>query len=157
MFKIKRTLAIAALALTTAAALPAMAASPAPAAPAAPAAGHQAEAGNSVDSRINTLHDQLHITAAQAAKWDAVAKVMRDNAESYTRLVERAGRNAATMTAVESLRTYERIATAHAAGAKRLVAAFEALYATMPADQKKITDEVFREHKQQHDAEKAKK
>ena len=147
MLKIKRTLAIAALALTTAAAFPALAADQAPAA---------APAANPVEARIASLHDQLQITAAETDKWNAVARVMRGNAEHYARMVEQTRKKDATMTAVESLRAYERIATAHAAGVKKLAAAFETLYAAMSPAQWKLTDDVFRARRQQHAAGKAK-
>lgn len=147
MLKIKQTLAVAALAVITAAALPAMAADGAPAAqPAAPAAPH-GRAADMVETRIKTLHDQLHITAAQADQWNAVAGVMRDNARSYAQLIKDESKNAATMTAVEDLRAYQKIAEAHAAGVGRLVAVFQPLYDTMSPEQKKTTDEVFRAHK----------
>ncbi len=147
MFKIQRTLAVAALAVLTAAAFPALAAEPAPAAPTTARHHHGHPGADAVEARINTLHDQLRITPAQAGQWDAVAQVMRGNATTYAQLVKDEVQAQMTMTAVESLHAYQQIAEAHAAGVKKLAAAFDTLYATMPPAQQKITDQVFRAHK----------
>jgi len=50
------------------------------------------------------------------------------------------------MSAVDDLRSYQKLADAHADGLKKLVPAFEALYNTMSQDQKKTADAVFAEH-----------
>ena len=51
------------------------------------------------------------------------------------------------MTAVDDLKTYQKIAQAHVDGLKNLIASFETLYAAMPDTQKKIADDVFRTSK----------
>ncbi len=152
MFLIRRTLAVAALAVMTAAAFPALAADQAPAAaPATTGRHHHGHlSADSVEARIKTMHDQLQITAAQASQWDSVAQVMRDNAKTYSQLVQDKVKAQATMTAVESLQAYQQIAQAHADGVKKLAAAFETLYATMSPEQQKTTDAVFRGHKHHH-------
>jgi periplasmic protein CpxP/Spy len=111
---------------------------PAPAAKAAPAHSSRVEA------RIKSLHDALHITAAQEPQWQAVADVMRDNAKTIGTLIQARAAKAKAMNAVEDLHSYEAIADAHAAGVKKLAAAFETLYASLSDAQKKDADAVFR-------------
>jgi hypothetical protein len=154
VIKIKHTLAVATLALMTAAALPALAADQAPtaaaAAPGPAKAPHHPTRADAVEARIKDLHDKLKITDAQADQWAAVAQVMRDNANGYAQLIKDTKKAEATTTAVEDLQAYQRVAEAHAEGIKKLAATFETLYDTMSPEQKKITDEVFRAHKHHH-------
>lgn len=111
-------------------------ASPAPAARSAPMAR--------VEARIKSLHHDLQITAGQEPQWQAVAEVMRDNAKTIHALIDERRANAATMTAVDDMHAYEAIADAHAAGLKKLTAAFETLYASLSDAQKKKADAAFR-------------
>jgi len=101
-------------------------------------------ADSRVEAHIKSLHNALHITAAQEPQWQAVAEVMRDNAKTTRALVEERTAKAKTMTAIDDLHSYAAIADAHAAGIKKLTPAFEALYATMSDAQKKNADVVFR-------------
>jgi hypothetical protein len=97
-----------------------------------------------IEARINDLHTRLQITDAQAPQWNAVAQVMRDNAETMSKLIRERAANAKTMNAVQDLQSYEQITSAHAEGLKKLVPAFDALYNTMTDPQKKNADLVFR-------------
>ena len=97
-----------------------------------------------VEARITDLHAKLQITAAEEPKWTDVAKAMRDNATAMDKLVaDKKAQAAKGMTAVEDLLTYQTFAQAHVDGLKRLTSAFKALYATMPAAQKLVADQVF--------------
>ena len=96
-----------------------------------------------VESRITSLHAQLKITDAQEPQWNAFAQVMRDNAKTIDALVQARVQNAKSMTAIDDLRAYQGIADAHAEGLKKLIPAFEALYASMSDEQKKNADAVF--------------
>jgi periplasmic protein CpxP/Spy len=107
----------------------------APAAKAAPA--------NRIEARIKSLHDGLKITAAQEPQWQAVADVMRDNAKATGALVRDRAAKVKTMTAIDDLHSYAAIADAHAAGVKKLVTAFEPLYASLSDAQKKAADAMF--------------
>ncbi len=100
-----------------------------------------------VDVQIADLHKKLGITAGQEAHWAQVAQVMRDNAKATAELVAAKRKNEKTMTAVEDLHAYAEIAQARADQIKKLAEAFDTLYATMPPDQQKVADTVFREHK----------
>jgi len=98
---------------------------------------------HNVDEWIAYLQEHLHITPAEAAQWDAVAQLMRDNAESVHRLVQERNQNQKAMDAVDDLRSYEQLTQAQADGIKRLLPAFETLYGGMSDDQKKNADIVF--------------
>ena len=150
MFQFKHTLAAAAaLSFMAATTLPVLAADE-------PASHHHHMAAETLDGRISRLHDTLHITDVQAAQWDAVAQVMRDNEKAAAELVKEKRQNEATMTAVDDLRAYQQIAEAHAEGVKKLAAAFETLYASLSPEQKAAADDAFRAHKRQmHHAAKA--
>jgi hypothetical protein len=105
-----------------------------------------------VEHWIASLHDELHITPAQTAQWDAVAQVMRENAQSVHSLIQERSSHQSTMDAIADLRSYEQIAEAHADGIKRLLPSFQALYADMSDQQKKNADVVFSsfEHPRAH-------
>jgi len=98
-----------------------------------------------VEAHIKSLHDQLKITAAESDQWNAVAQIMRDNEKKLADLVQQRAKKASAMSAVDNLRTYEEIADAHEDGLKRLVPAFDALYASMSDAQKRNADKVFQQ------------
>jgi protein CpxP len=140
-----RSIAIAALMGAT------MLATPLSAARAEQAAVSQTQAaratetkGETVEQRITNLHAALQITPAQDAPWNAVAQAMRENAASMDKLIA-ANRTTPpqNMTAVEDLKTYQKVAQAHVDGLKNLIASFGTLYDAMPADQQKIADGLF--------------
>jgi protein CpxP len=108
------------------------------------AAAASATKGESVEERITSLHAALKITAEQGTQWNAVAQAMRENAASMDTLVA-ANRTTPpqNMSAVDDLKTYQKIAQAHVDGLKNLIASFEKLYAAMPDAQKKVADGVF--------------
>lgn len=113
--------------------------------PASPAAGAGSKASSDTDEmRIKTLHDKLQIKAPQEALWKEVAQVMRSNDEKIDAMTTDRHDKAATMTAVEDLRSYGEISEEHAMGTKRLVPVFEKLYDSMSAEQKSVADKVFR-------------
>lgn len=96
-----------------------------------------------VETRIEDLHHNLKITAAQEPLWRDVAQVMRDNAHAIDAIRQQRSANLSHMNAVDDLRSYQKLADAHADGLKKLVPAFEALYNTMTDDQKKNADAAF--------------
>jgi protein CpxP len=102
-----------------------------------------------VEERITDLHKKLHITADQDALWNNVAQVMRDNGKKMRTGVTERSAKLKTMNAVDDLRSYQMITDEHADGLKRLIPAFEALYAKMTPDQQKNADHVFGAQQQQ--------
>ena len=137
-------------------AVPALAQTTPPATtPAGPAMMQQAapKHENALESRISSLHDQLKITADQEKKWQAVTKVMRSNAEASHALVMEKRKDEASLTAVADLNAYADIEEAHAKHVRKLAKVFAELYDSMNADQKKVADDVFREHKQKSSVE----
>jgi hypothetical protein len=105
-----------------------------------------------VEARITELHAKLHITADQAPQWEAFAAVMRENAQSIHALMVDKHQNAAAMSAVDDLTSYQDIAKAHVDGLAKLIPTFQALYATMSDRQKKTADMLFgqHEHREMH-------
>jgi hypothetical protein len=96
-----------------------------------------------VEQRITMLKTALKITPDQEAKWNKVATAMRDNAAAMDKLVKDKRAKADNMTAVDDLKTYQDFTKAHLDGLKNLTSAFESLYDSMSADQKKNADQVF--------------
>jgi protein CpxP len=107
-------------------------------------AGATATKGETVEQRIKDLHAALKITPAEEAKWNEVAQAMRENAAAMDKLIgETRTTPPQSMTAVDSLKSYQKFAQAHVDGLKNLISSFDDLYAAMPDAQKKIADEVF--------------
>lgn len=98
----------------------------------------------SVEARIRDLHKRLKITDAQKDKWDAVAQVMRENAQKMTELEKHRAADAKSMTAVDVVKSYSEVIDAHEDGMKKFIPAFEDLYNSMSDSQKKIADSLFR-------------
>ena len=109
-----------------------------------PAARQHASRTDRVEARIKQLHDQLKITAAQEPQWNAVAQAMRDDAQAMQSAIEKLRQNRAQATAIDELRGYQEVTETHVAGLQKLIPAFQALYDTMSAEQKKNADAAFR-------------
>jgi len=100
-----------------------------------------------VEQRIVSLKASLKITPDQEKKWDAVAGAMRENASAMDKLVTaKRAQPAASMTAVDDLKTYQEFSQAHLDGLKNLIPDFKALYDSMSADQKANADQVFQKY-----------
>jgi periplasmic protein CpxP/Spy len=122
--------------------------------------GRAARHAETVEQRIANLHAALKITPEEEPGWQAVAQTIRDNAAALQKLAsEKAAQMRQGATAVEDLQAYLTFAQAHPSdathrravdGLQRLIAAFQTLYASMPDDQKKLADEVFRTFRQRH-------
>lgn len=98
-----------------------------------------------VEERIAELHSSLKITAQQEDLWSKFANVMRDNGRTMADLYRQRIAQRDTMSALDDMKQYEQITQANADGTKRLVEAFEPLYASLSPEQKKLADVSFRE------------
>ncbi len=105
---------------------------------------HSASADR-IEAQISDLHKKLAITAEQEALWNDLAQVMRANGQKMRDSVTERSAKLKTMNAVDDLRSYQMITDEHADGLKRLIPAFEALYAKMTPAQQKNADHVFGE------------
>ncbi len=108
-----------------------------------PKSSHRYAGAQSIETRIKTLHDKLKITGDQEGPWNAVAQAMMQNEQNMHSLLDNRQKNGKSMTAVDDLESYEKIADAHAEGLKQLLPAFKTLYDTMSDEQKKNADLVF--------------
>lgn len=109
---------------------------------AAPAA--ESPSRSSVESRIDELHRQLKITPEQKSQWDAVAQVMRENAQTMEALQKQRAADSKSMDAVGVVKSYAEVVQAHEDGIKKFIPAFEDLYNSMSDSQKKVADSMFR-------------
>jgi periplasmic protein CpxP/Spy len=103
-----------------------------------------------VEARIKQLHAQLHITPAEEPQWHQFAQTMRDNAREIDAAALQRAQQYPTMTAVQNMESYEKLAEAHVQRLQKLIPAFQGLYDVMPPDQKQIADQVFRARAQAH-------
>jgi periplasmic protein CpxP/Spy len=99
---------------------------------------------SAVETRIKDLHQKLKITNAEEPKWDAVAQVMRENAQTMEALQKQRASDAKSMDAVGVVRSYAEVVQAHEDGIKKFIPAFEDLYNSMSDSQKKTADSMFR-------------
>jgi protein CpxP len=101
------------------------------------------------EDRIKEIHQKLHITADQEPTFGKLADVMRDNAKNMSDAVEKHERAERTTSAIDDLKAYQTVADTHADNLKKLVPAFEALYDSLSASQKKEADVLFT-HEPEH-------
>jgi periplasmic protein CpxP/Spy len=140
-----RTLAVASLIGAALLSSPTMAQTAEPKPPAAAAA--TSSKPETVEQRIVSLKASLNITADQEKKWDAVAGAMRENASAMDKLITaKRAQKAASMTAVDDLKTYQEFSQAHLDGLKNLIPDFKTLYDSMSAEQKANADQVFQKY-----------
>jgi len=116
-------------------------------APGAEAPGNTttAQVRAATDAHLATMRGRLKITPAQVPQWDVFATVSRENAEEMHERFERRRVGLARFDAAQNMTDFAQIAELHARQLIRLAAAFQALYATMPADQQREADAYFRE------------
>jgi hypothetical protein len=114
--------------------------SPAP----APARAAKASRPDRVEARITMLHAKLAITPAQEPAWQNLTQVMRDNEQTMEALTKARADKTKSMTAVDHLKSYAEITTAHAEGLKKFIPVFETLYGSMSDAQKAQADTLFR-------------
>jgi LTXXQ motif family protein len=110
----------------------------------ASATSPESPANGTVEAHIRDLHTKLKITDAQKAQWDALAQVMRNNAQKMVDLEKQRAADAKTMTAVDVVKSYSEVIDAHEDGMKKFIPAFEDLYNSMSDQQKKLADSLFR-------------
>jgi periplasmic protein CpxP/Spy len=103
-----------------------------------------------VEAYIRQLHMQLHITPAEQPQWDRYVAVMRENARAMDQELAQRIEQFPTIDALQNLQSYERLAEAHVQHLQKLAPAFADLYNAMPEQQKRLTDQVFREHAEAH-------
>jgi hypothetical protein len=96
------------------------------------------------EAQIKQLQGSLNITEAQEPLWNDLTQVMRENAKEMDTLTKDRAEKAKTMNAVENMKFHSQITETHLAELKRLIPPFEAFYASMSDEQKKITDTIFR-------------
>jgi hypothetical protein len=116
-------------------------AGPAPGGPSVPAAGPTAVP-------VKYLHDRLGITAEQEELWGKVSQAIHDNALALGPLARERRRATLSGTAPELMHAYEALGNAQLDGQRKLIAAFEPLYASLSESQKKIADSIIRESAQ---------
>jgi len=126
-------------------------------APVAAFAADKAPQEDRAELRIKDMHTKLNITAAQEPQWDKVAQVMRDDAKTMDTLTQARTDHAKDMTAIDDLKSYGEIASAHADGINKLTPVFSDLYASMSDAQKKEADMLFRHGDTKHKSTKASK
>jgi periplasmic protein CpxP/Spy len=100
------------------------------------------------DQRIQALRAQLHITDTQTSQWDAFAQAMRTNAVSTDSLFRQRASAAATMNALDNMKSYAQVARAYADNTQALATAFEGLYDVLTPQQKQTVDTLFRQDAQ---------
>lgn len=116
----------------------------APAPPAAPESPAK-PVPDPIAARIRYLHERLRITPAQEPLWSKVADAIRANARAVAPLVQQRLQTAATADAPDILKSYETLGAAQLDGLKAVTAAFDPLYQSLSADQKKIADAILRQ------------
>ena len=109
------------------------------------AAPNTAQLKQAIEQRIAALQTRLAITPAQTPDWTAFAQVMRDNATSTDQLFQQLAQNAASMSAVDNMKSYAAIARAYADNTEKLATAFASLYAKLSPEQQKTADMLFRQ------------
>ena len=103
-----------------------------------------------VEQRITDLHAKLHITTEQSEAWDQFAQVMRQNATDVDQAYQQRAQRLNAMSAPENLQTYAQIEQTRAQDVQKLVPAFQNLYDSLSAQQKKEADQLFRTYAEAH-------
>jgi hypothetical protein len=95
------------------------------------------------EARIKELKGELKITEPQEVLWNNFTQVMRENAKEIDALTKDRAEGTKSMNAVERMKFHSQITETRLAQEKKLIPPFEALYAGLSDEQKKITDTIF--------------
>ena len=96
----------------------------------------------SLEVRIEVLHEKLKITQAQEELWNNVTEVMRQSAQTMATIFAKIkSRNTNTGTPVDDIKSYSQVADAHANSVKKFIPVFEAFYNDLSDAQKKTIEE----------------
>jgi hypothetical protein len=98
-----------------------------------------------IAARIKYLHDRLRITPDQEPLWDTVAQAIRNNAQDITPLLRERLRAKTSGNALDVLHSYEALGEGQLDSLRKIIAAFDSLYAALSESQKKIADAILRE------------
>jgi protein CpxP len=120
--------------------------------PAPPPATITPSPQSAADARIRALQAQLYITDAQMPQWNAFAQAMRDNATSTDTLFRQRASSAASMSALDNMKSYAQVARAYADNTEALANSFEVLYGVLSDQQKQTIDTLFRQQSAQNAA-----
>ena len=113
---------------------------------AAPAASTPEQAEQqAADQRIQTLQAALQIAPPQMAQWNSFAAAMRDNAAATDALFRNRAASAATMNALDNMKSYAAVARSYADNTQKLSDAFGTLYAALSDGQKQVAGRLFRQ------------
>jgi len=115
-----------------------------PGAAARPGAGQQQPASRDqqAEGQLNQLRQELGITDAQKAQFDAFAEVMRSNAQAMDSAMQQEQQNP-PKNAVDDLKAVQHLAETQLEGLRRLTPAFQSLYESLTDQQKKKADTLF--------------
>lgn len=97
-----------------------------------------------VQQQLERLHRQLRISQAQEPLWTRFADTRRANAQHVEQVYEDRSARYRNMNALELLGNRRDIAVAQAADLANELAAFQALYSALGAEQKQAADRIFR-------------
>ena len=104
--------------------------------------GQNGMAGHT-EGRIAFLKAELKITDAQQPLWSAVADAIRANAKDMAAMPAGMGMMGGSANLPDRLATHEKAMAAHLDGLRKLRTAFDPLYASLSADQKKTADSLM--------------
>ncbi|MDB5393853.1 MAG: hypothetical protein JWM91_1359 [Rhodospirillales bacterium] len=97
------------------------------------------------EARLEEMRARLKITPAQDPQWQEFVKAERDGAKEMSELIEKRNQSSKAMNAVDDFKNYAAIAEAHEDSLKKVVPAFEKLYASLTDEQKKLADAMFKD------------
>jgi protein CpxP len=106
-------------------------------------AGHH-HGSNGMNTYLQRLHDQLKITAAEEPLWGSFADVMRDGAAATGQAYRDRRSKLQGFTATQDMDSFIAVEQQRLDTLKKSSAAFATLYASMPPDQQKLADTLFR-------------
>jgi hypothetical protein len=104
--------------------------------------GHR-QGSQALNTYLTRLHQDLKVTSSEEPQWSAFADTMRDNATSLGQAYRTRREQLPSMDATQDLNSFIQVEQLRLDGLKKSADAFSALYAVMPADQKKVADAVF--------------
>jgi hypothetical protein len=99
-----------------------------------------------VVQHIAELRARLHITPRQSQQWDQFAQVVRDDAKALDDLYWQRASQLGSMSAVQNLRSWERIEEARLQQMQNLLPAFQTLYDAL-SDQQKVEADRYFQHR----------
>lgn len=96
-----------------------------------------------IDAELNRMHDQLHITPAQEAKWNALTQELKTTSQRMQQMDAARAQKAPSMTGMDEMTSREQMMQARVDAMQKIRPKAEQMHSSLSPEQKSMWDNVM--------------